>query len=644
MNTLWQKKVLSLALVSILTGCAPQMVIREGKRVPLAVAIRKEFAEAENAYAAGNTDLALDKYKKFVINFPESTLSDDALFQMGKIHLQRENYPEALRLFERLTREFTNSDWAREAEFNRGICWLKLENFEAANQILRSLVDKFADSQKRAQICYLIGESYYRSGKNLNSLDWYWQAWRTFKNKQFKELTREQIKEIISTKLTEEELEEVTRSFSGKFPLEYSRIRLAKIYFAQGNFARAEAELKQFLRKYQTHELAQEAQELLEGIYNRSSVKKDVLGCILPLSGRYRIYGQKALWGIELAIGAFEANNKDSDIRIVIKDSRGISQLAVKAVEDLVFKDNAIGILGPLLSITAEAASYRAQELRVPLITLSQKEGLPSIGDYIFRESLTNSLQAKALAGYVSQYLDLSKFAILYPKDPYGEELMNYFWDEVSREGGEIVAVEGYDPKQTDFGEEIKRLVGLYYLDLRQEEKRKWEETEEGEWEPEPIIDFEAIFIPDYYDKVGLIAPQLAYYDVEGVHLLGSNGWNYPQLIEMAGKYVEGAIFVDSFFKDSLNPEIREFVRRFDATFSEEPEILAAQAYDATRMVLTILKQQRVSSRPALREGLLSLSKYPGVSGNTSFTSNGELNKDLFILKVEGGKIIQVSP
>ena len=221
---------------------------------------------------------------------------------------------------------------------------------------------------------------------------------------------------------------------------------------------------------------------------------------------------------------------------------------------------------------------------------------------------------------------------------------MNYFWDEVSREGGEIVAVEGYDPKQTDFGEEIKRLVGLYYLDLRQEEKRKWEETEEGEWEPEPIIDFEAIFIPDYYDKVGLIAPQLAYYDVEGVHLLGSNGWNYPQLIEMAGKYVEGAIFVDSFFKDSLNPEIREFVRRFDATFSEEPEILAAQAYDATRMVLTILKQQRVSSRPALREGLLSLSKYPGVSGNTSFTSNGELNKDLFILKVEGGKIIQVSP
>ncbi len=644
MKPLWQRKVLSLALVAIITGCAPQMVIREGKRIPLEVAIRKEFAEAENAYAAGYLDLALEKYKKFVVNFPESTLSDDALFQMGKIHLEREDYTEALLQFERLTREYPHSEWAREAEFNRGICWLKLENFEAANQILRSLLDKFSDSQKRAQICYLIGESYYRLGRNLESLNWYWRAGRGFKNKQFKELTKEQIKEIISTKLTKEELEEVTRSFSGRFPSEYSWIRLAEIYFAQGNLARAETELKKFIRKYQTHELAKKAQELLEGIYNRSLVKKDALGCILPLSGRYGIYGQKALWGIELAIGAFEENDKDPNVRIVIKDSRGIPQLAVKAVEDLVFRDNVIGILGPLLSITAEAASYRAQELRVPLITLSQKEGLPSIGDYIFRESLTNSLQAKTLVNYVSQYLDLSRFAILYPKDPYGEELMNYFWDEVSQEGGEIVAIEGYDPKQTDFGEEIKRLAGLYYLDLRQGEKRKWEETEEGEWEPEPIIDFQAIFIPDYYDKVGLIVPQLAYYDIKEVQLLGSNGWNYPQLIEMAGKYVEGAIFVDSFFKDSLNPEIQDFVRHFDVIFSEEPEILAAQAYDAARLVLTILEQPGVNSRPALRERLLSLPKYQGVSGNISFTSSGELNKDLFILKVEDGKILQVSP
>ncbi len=634
-----------MALISLLTGCAPKMVIREGKKIPLEVAVRKEFTEAENAYATGYLDLALERYKKFIIDFPESSLSDDALFQMGKIYLERREYTKALQQFERLTREYTHSDWAIEADFNRGICWLQLENFAAANQLLRGLVNKFSDSQKIAQASYLIGESYYRLGKNLESLDWYWRAGKGFRNDQYKNLAKAQIKEIISTKLNQEELQQVSRSFSGRFPSEYSRIRLAEIHFAQGNFDLAENELKTFIRKYQTHELAKKAEELLEAIYNRSLVKKDVVGCILPLSGKYGIYGQKALWGIELAIGAFAANNKAPNIRIEVKDSRGIPQLAVKAVEELVLKDNVIGILGPLLSVTAEAAAYRAQELRVPLITLSQKEGLPSIGDYIFRESLTNSLQAKTLVNYVSQYLDLKKFAILYPKDPYGEELMNYFWDEVYREGGEIVAVEGYDPKQTDFGEEIRKIAGLYYLDLRQEEKRKWEEEgEEGEWVPEPIIDFQAIFIPDYYDKVGLIVPQLAYYDIKEVQLLGSNGWNYPQLIEMAGRYVEGAIFVDSFFKDSLNPKIKDFIRYFDATFSEEPEILAVQAYDAARMVLTILEQPGVNSRPALRERLLSLSKYHGVSGEISFTGSGELDKDLFILKVEDGRILQLSP
>ncbi|UCD85981.1 MAG: penicillin-binding protein activator [Deltaproteobacteria bacterium] len=645
MNTVWQKGVIFLALIAILSGCPSPMVIREGKKIPIEVAVRTEFTEAENAYAAGHINLALEKYKKFVIDFPESSLSDDALFQIGKIYLQRGENIEALRQFDRLAREFPQSDWVKEAEFNRGICWLNLENFESANQILRGLVNKFSDSQKRAQIYYLIGETYYRTGNNFESLDWYWQAWRNFKNKQLKELTREQSKEIIFTKLNMEELKLAIKSFSGEFPSEYSRIRLAQKYFAQGNLAQAEAELKVFISKYRTHELAQEAQELLEKIYNQSVVKKDVLGCILPLSGKYRIYGQKALWGIELAVGAFKAENRDLDIKIIVKDSRDIPQLAVKAVEDLIFQDNAIGILGPLLSVTAEAAAYRAQELRVPLVTLSQKEGLPEIGDYIFRVSLTNSLQAKTLVDYVTQYLGLYRFAILYPKDPYGEELMNYFWDEVSEEEGEIIAIEAYNPKQTDFGEEIRKLVGLYYLDLRQEEKREWDESEEeGEWKPEPIIDFDAVFIPDYYDKVGLIVPQLAYYDVEEVQLLGSNGWNYSQLIEMAGRYVEGAIFVDGYFKDSPNREIRKFVRRFSATFSEEPDILAAQAYDAARMMFSVLKQRGVSSRSALREELLNLSKYQGITGNISFTDSGELEKELFILKIKDGRIVQDNP
>ncbi|NIQ94532.1 MAG: hypothetical protein GWN87_10185, partial [Desulfuromonadales bacterium] len=61
-------------------------------------------------------------------------------------------------------------------------------------------------------------------------------------------------------------------------------------------------------------------------------------------------------------------------------------------------------------------------------------------------------------------------------------------------------------------------------------------------------VDFDALFIPDYADRVGMIAPQLAYYGIEELPLLGINGWNSPDLLRVAGAFVEGAIFVDGFF------------------------------------------------------------------------------------------------
>ena len=123
--------------------------------------------------------------------------------------------------------------------------------------------------------------------------------------------------------------------------------------------------------------------------------------------------------------------------------------------------------------------------------------------------------------------------------------------------------MESYDPTQTDFANQIKKLVGLYYprpeIEVMDESKQVTDTQdltekseaaapeEPTEEEPLPIVDFEAIFIPDVYSQVGLIAPQLAYYDVTGIKLLGTNLWNSPKLVEMAAPYLQGSIFVDGF-------------------------------------------------------------------------------------------------
>ncbi len=369
------------------------------------------------------------------------------------------------------------------------------------------------------------------------------------------------------------------------------------------------------------------------------------IGVILPLSGRYAQFGEQALKGIWLAAGIFEkegigaqSDGKVADIEIVIKDTRDDPRLSERGVEELASDDGVVGILGPLLSIVAPDAAKKAQELNVPVITLSQREGLTGIGEYVFRKFLTPSEQAKVIADYAINRLKYKRFAMLYPSSPYGMELANLFKEEIKNRKGEILAEEQYKEGQTYFGKEIARLF-----------KIKESEKKEGRRQIKTFtaaLTADALYIPDYFDTIGLIVPHLAYYNIKDVKLLGSNGWNSPRLIEMAGKYVEGAVFVDGFFAGSQRWATREFVNEFKSVYGTEPGIIEAQAYDAAKMMIEAIKGSQQSAlgsqRENIRNSLVNLKDFPGATGDVTFDSNREALNDLFILTVKGGRIMEV--
>jgi ABC-type branched-subunit amino acid transport system substrate-binding protein len=360
--------------------------------------------------------------------------------------------------------------------------------------------------------------------------------------------------------------------------------------------------------------------------------ESNVIGCILPLSGRNRAYGIRSLHGMELAIHAFKPNYGGVPIKLVIRDSKSSPREAEAAVEELVDEERVIAIIGPLLSVTSEAAAKRAQELEVPIITLTQREDVAEIGDFVFQNCLTNSQQIKALASFAIGELKLTRFAILYPRDLYGIKLTHLFIDEVLRGGGEIMGVQSYDNEQMDFGGEIKRLVGLSEGEIQKEGKRDFE----------PIIEFDGLFIPDYSNRVGLIAPQLAYYNVIGITLLGTSAWNSSELVSEGGKYVNGSIFVDGFFKDSPHSRMERFAQEFRNTFDSDSTTLEAQAYDAVDLCVQILTDQEIYSHRQMRDGLMGVRGFDGISGLTSFDLDGKPNKIPFVLTVRKGEIQQI--
>jgi branched-chain amino acid transport system substrate-binding protein len=356
------------------------------------------------------------------------------------------------------------------------------------------------------------------------------------------------------------------------------------------------------------------------------------IGCILPLSGRNAAYGNRALDAVLLAAGVFNAA-KETPIRVLIEDSQSEAALAGAAVEKLA-RAGVTCILGPLGSQDAFEAAKEAQRLKIPILTLTQREGITEVGDQVFRNFLTAAMQVRTVVQHAQAELGLRRFAILYPNDPYGQEMARLFREEVRRKGGEIRNEKSYKADQADLGEEISALGGVAPV-------TPGTEAVAGV-QPKPNPGFEALFIPDFSYRVAMIAPQLAYYDIKGIRLLGTSGWDSPELLKADPGHLRGAIFVDGFFAESFRREVNDFIEAFYTAYGREPDTMEALVYDAADIAIKLLLKNRGETRDAFRRGLMQIKGYRGVSGKTSFPASRDAEKDLFILTVRDGRIIQV--
>ncbi|MHB9098204.1 MAG: penicillin-binding protein activator [Syntrophales bacterium] len=356
------------------------------------------------------------------------------------------------------------------------------------------------------------------------------------------------------------------------------------------------------------------------------------VGCILPLSGRNAAYGNSALDAILLAAGVFNAA-KETPIRLLIEDSQSEPAVAGAAVAKLAGA-GVTCILGPLGSLEALEAAKEAQRLKVPILTLTQREGITGIGDHVFRDFLTAAMQIRTVVQYAQAELGLRRFAILSPDDPYGQEMARLFREEVVRKGGEIRQEKTYKTDQADFGEEIRALAGIAPVSPGAEEP--------AAVQPKPNPGFEALFIPDSALRVGMIVSQLAYYDITGIRLLGTSGWDAPELLKTDPEHLQGAVFVDGFFPNSFRPEVNTFIESFYLSYGREPDAMEALVYDAAAMAVRLIIENRGGTREAFRQGLMQIKGYRGVTGRTSFSPSRDAEKELFILTVKDGQIIQV--
>jgi ABC-type branched-subunit amino acid transport system substrate-binding protein len=630
----------------------------------------RELARLREGAPGMPPERAAEAYEDLARRRPDASESANALWEAARLWRKARQPERASRALADLMGRYPLSPYAAQAPFHYGLAEIEAGRPEQGMAALEPAW-KEMPQERRGEAAVQAAQAAESARNWPLALRWRGEAADALAGaERERELARGL--EIVDARLSLAELTRVARELPVASPLAPAvSMKLARVHLHVGDLAQAERYAREQLERWPQGPWAADARALLDRFERRGKADPFLVGAAVPLSGKFKSWGDAILQGVGLALP------EGGPFRVVTRDTRGDADGAVEAIQQLA-AEGVVAIVGGVTNAEAPRAAAAAQELGVPLVSLSKVEGITDGNPLVFRVMLTASAQASALAELAVGKRGLRRFAVLYPDIPYGTELMAAFWDEVERRGGEFRGAGIYEADRTTFGPLVKDLVGKLHL----EERADWEEVhkeivknvqdpfrrakalEKARKELQPIIDFDAVFIPDFARTVTLIAPALAVEDVvttcdprelerirkastwevRPVQLLGGNGWDDPALFEKAGRYVECAIFVDGFFPGSERPETKRFVQAFQQRHGRVPSILEASAYDATRMVVQAVQKDGAEGRMAVRASLAGLRGFPGATGDISFEGRGEPVRALFYLTVDKSGVREMLP
>ena len=342
------------------------------------------------------------------------------------------------------------------------------------------------------------------------------------------------------------------------------------------------------------------------------------IGFFMSITGRDASFGEASLRGARLAVKELNASGGvlGRPVELVVEDDRSIAGESATAAKKLIARDHVIALIGECSSArTLEAASV-AQVAGVPLVTpAATNPKVTQVGDEIFRVCFTDPFQGDVIATFARDRLGLKRAALLVDAtSPYSVGLAEYFTRTFVKRGGEIVATQKYSGNESDFRAQLTAIR---------------------------TASPDALFLPGYYVAAGLAAQQMKELGLKAT-LLGGDGFEAPQLLEIGGEALEGTYYSTHFAVENTRSASRAFVAAFEAAYGTAPNGLSALTYDAVKLVVDAIGRARTTERVPLREALAATRDFPGVTGRTTINPQRDAEKDASIIAVRGGRLVFV--
>ncbi len=582
-----------------------------------------ELETSQELFSAGRYTEALSLLQPLA-GEPVLSAGDAAgVLLVARIYQIQGNFPVSLSLLEEVPAELRTS----RHELLRGELLLENDRALDAIHVLQPLIQQPLSAEDQLTLYQTLSSAAQNIRQPLLALYYLQQQLPISSNRA---TILQQAHRLLQDRMSDSDLDEAAFLWKNSEIGQDALLQLARRAFARQRYAEARNYARQIFATRTSFPYWYEATRLLDVEAPLFGVRRDTVGVMLPLSGRYAAYGDQLKKGLELAQTEF---NRSHPLKVTLTfEDTAKGESPANIVSRLVNEKQVIGIIGPLLKANAVPAAERAQAEMIPMLSLAQAQGIPETGDYIFRDSLTPRHQVQALIAFALAH-GKTRFSILYPQTTLGVTMTDLFIGEVLMTGGEIVDISSYPDDVTDFKQQIYDLIHMT------PEMLEALETNDPEAEEYPEPPFDALFIPDYADKLELLAPQLVFYGLKDRTLLGINGWNSAELGKKAGRFLRDAVFVDAFFAGSSRPEVQRFEDLYRQVYRDDPSILAAQAFDSGMLMFEACSDPGLNSREDLRQRLAGSEEFQGVTGTTGFALGGESLKQLYLLQFYNGRV-----
>ncbi|QUH26629.1 ABC transporter substrate-binding protein [Serpentinicella alkaliphila] len=342
-----------------------------------------------------------------------------------------------------------------------------------------------------------------------------------------------------------------------------------------------------------------------------------LIGGNFEVTGELASFGTSTRNGIQLAFDEINANGGvlgGKNLKFIVEDNKSSSTDAAIIAQKLIQNDKVVALLGPVTSTNSLAAAPIAVDNKIPMISpTATNPAVTKVGEYIFRASFIDPFQGAVMANFALDNLNAKTAAIMIDSSSdYSKGLGEVFKSVFTSGGGQIVSEQFFVKDDTDFNTIL---------------------TSVKSQNPE------VVFVPAYYGTVGPILDQ-AKYNVgfsENIIFLGADGWDSPELFDLAKDAANGFYFSNHYSPDIDTPEVKNFTAAYQAKFNAVPDALAALGYDAAYMLAAAIENAGSADPTVIRDSLAAI-EITGISGKIKLDENRDPVKSAVVIKIEDQK------